>query len=61
MTINQERKNTIIIAERLCENATKIRYGSVSVTLKIHDGRVVSIIHTITENTRENIETNEPV
>jgi len=56
MAIDQERQNTINITERLCENATKIRYGSVSVTLKIHDGRVVSIIHTTTENTRENIE-----
>ena len=50
---NQERENIINIADRLCENAAKIRYGSVSATLKIHDGRVTDVTHSITENTRE--------
>jgi hypothetical protein len=53
MTTNQSSQNIASIAKRLCENATKIRYGSVSTTLKIHDGRVVDVTHSTTENTRE--------
>ncbi|ULQ60684.1 DUF2292 domain-containing protein [Brucepastera parasyntrophica] len=53
MNEKQASLKVINIAERLCENAAKIRYGSVSATLKIHNGRVVDITHSITENTRE--------
>jgi hypothetical protein len=53
MTDNQIGQNIIKIAERVYENAAKIRYGSVSTILKIHDGRVVDITHSTTENTRE--------
>jgi hypothetical protein len=59
MSITQEKQNIKVIAERLCENATKIRYGSVSATLKIHDGRVVDITHSTTESTRERKTTDE--
>ena len=59
MNRNQERENTIDIAERLCENAAKIRFGSVSATLKIHDGRVTDVTHSITENTKEKRKQNE--
>ena len=41
------------IAERICENAAKISYGSVSATLKIHSGRVVDVTHSTTESKRE--------
>jgi len=53
MIENQARQKIANIAERLCENAAKIRYGSVSATLKIHDGRVVDITHSTTESKRE--------
>lgn len=53
MNGNQEEQRIIIIAERLCDNATKIRYGSVSATLNIHNGRVVDVTHSTTESTRE--------
>jgi hypothetical protein len=53
MNTKKTRQKAINIAERLCENATKIRYGSVSAVLKIHDGRVVDVTHSTTENTRE--------
>lgn len=53
MNENQGRQNIINIAERICENASKIRYGSVNVTLKIHDGRVIDVTHSTTESTRE--------
>ena len=45
MTAIQARQKIINIAEWLCENATKIRYGSVSATLKIHNGRVIDVTH----------------
>jgi hypothetical protein len=32
MIVNQAEKYIINIAERICENAAKIRYGSVSAT-----------------------------
>ena len=53
MTANQAKENIISIAERLCENAAKIRYGSVSTTLNIHNGRVVDVTHSTTESRRE--------
>jgi hypothetical protein len=53
MNPNQTNQNIVIIAERLCENAKKIRYGSVSAMLKIHDGRIVDVTHSTTESTRE--------
>jgi len=53
MTEDQTRQNIINIADRLCENAKKIRYGSASAILKIHNGRVMDITHSTTESTRE--------
>ena len=53
MTVQQEKQNITTITERLCDNASKIRYGSVSATLSIHNGRVVGVTHSTTENTRE--------
>jgi hypothetical protein len=53
MIENKVNQNIINIAERLCENAVKIRYGSVSATLNIHNGRVVDVTHSTTESTRE--------
>ncbi|MDR2923491.1 MAG: DUF2292 domain-containing protein [Treponema sp.] len=53
MNTNQARQEITNIAERIWENAVKIRYGSVSATLKIHDGRVVDVTHSTTESTRE--------
>ena len=50
---NQGTQHIINIADRLCENAEKIRYGSVSAMLKIHDGLVVDVTHSTTESTRE--------
>jgi hypothetical protein len=41
------------VTDRLFEHVSKIRYGSASVTLKIHDGRIVDITFSTTENTRE--------
>lgn len=41
------------ISRRLIENASTIRYGSVAVDLRIHDGRVVDVTHRVTETLRE--------
>jgi len=53
MITNQAEQNITNIAERLCENAAKIRYGTVSAILRIHNGRVVDITHSTTESKRE--------
>jgi hypothetical protein len=41
------------IVERLVENVGRLRYGTVSVILKIHEANVVSVSHEITETTRK--------
>lgn len=41
------------IVARLLSNVTGLKYGSVSVTAKVHDGRVVEVVYALTESTRE--------
>jgi hypothetical protein len=42
-----------VIVTRLLTNAANLKYGSVSATANVHDGRIVSVIYSVTENTRE--------
>ena len=53
MSGSQKEQKIITIVERIIENAAKIRYGSVSATLTIHDGRVIAVTYSATESTRE--------
>jgi len=41
------------IVAQLLNNAASLRYGNVAVSLKMHDGRVVSVSYTTTEQTVE--------
>lgn len=41
------------IVTQLLTNAANVKYGSVSVMLKLHDGRVVAVTYTKTEHTKE--------
>jgi hypothetical protein len=41
------------IVARLLSNAAGLQYGSVSVTAKIHGGRVTQVSYETTESTRE--------
>jgi hypothetical protein len=41
------------IVARILSNATGLKYGSVSVTAKVHDGRVVEVLYATTESTKE--------
>jgi hypothetical protein len=41
------------IAETLFKNANEVFFGTVSVELKIHEGRCVAITYSTTENTRQ--------
>jgi len=38
---------------QLLENVAKVRYGSVSVTAKMHDGRVVEVTYLTSEQIKE--------
>jgi hypothetical protein len=49
--MNQSKAEVIVA--RLLNNATGLRYGSVSVSAKLHDGRVVEVSYSTMENTRE--------
>jgi hypothetical protein len=40
------------ISERIKENTTKVRFGIVSVALKIHEGNVVAVSHETTETVK---------
>jgi hypothetical protein len=41
------------IVARLLSSAAGLQYGSVSVTAKVHNGRVTEITYSTTESTRE--------
>ena len=42
-----------LIVARLLANAAGLRYGTVSVSAKVHDGRIVEVSYSTTENTKE--------
>jgi len=41
------------IVSHLLTEAVGLRYGAVSVSVKIHDGRIVDVTHSRTEHTRD--------
>ena len=41
------------ISEQIKENSTKVRFGLVSVALKIHEGNVVAVSHETTETIKQ--------
>jgi hypothetical protein len=43
----------IAIADRILQNAAAVRFGQVSATMRIHDGRIVDVTHTVTESTKQ--------
>jgi hypothetical protein len=49
--MNQTKFEAVL--KRLLSNAAGLMYGSVSATVKVHDGRVVQVCYSTTENTRE--------
>jgi len=49
--MNKEKTDEIV--NQLMNNAAGVRYGTVSVSAKLHDGRVVEVSYTKTEQTRE--------
>ena len=49
--MNQSKAETVVA--RLLTIAAGLRYGSVSVSVKLHDGRVVEVAYSTTENTKE--------
>ena len=49
--MNQSRAEAIVA--RLLTNAADLKFGSVSVVIKVHDGRVVEVQYATTESTRE--------
>ena len=49
--MNRSKAEAMVV--RLLSNAAEVKYGSVSVTAKLHDGRVVQVAYSATENTKE--------
>ena len=47
-----QSKGEAIVAQ-LLTNAAGLKYGTVSISAKLHDGRVVEVSYTKTEQTRE--------
>ncbi len=46
-------EKTKMMVSRLMANIEKLRYGSASVTVKIHDGRVMQVSYSTEEHTRD--------
>ena len=44
---------------RLLANAVEIRFGSVAVEAKIHNGRIMDVTHSSTEHSREKADPKE--
>lgn len=51
----EEKQIAEMITDRLFENVAKIKFGSVSVSLKIHSGRIMDITYTVMESKRDTI------
>jgi hypothetical protein len=49
--MNRAKAEAIVV--RLLANAAGVRYGSVSIMARVHDGRVVDVTYSTTESTRE--------
>jgi hypothetical protein len=49
--MNKEKTEAIVA--QLMTNAAGLKYGTVSVSAKLHDGRVVEVSYTKTEQTRD--------
>ncbi len=51
--ISIKKKRMAAVLNRLIENTKDVQFGSVSVLLKIHGGRICDVLYTTSENTRE--------
>jgi len=51
--MSKNKAETIVM--RLLSNAAGLQYGSVSVTVKFHNGRIMDVTHTITESMKDKI------
>jgi hypothetical protein len=51
--MNKKEQAIHKVAIRLFENVGKLNYGTVSATLIVHEGRVVTMCHEIKETIRE--------
>ena len=49
--MNQIKMEAIVA--QLLSNADGLRYGCVSVSVKLHDGRVVQVMYSTTENMKD--------
>lgn len=49
---NQNNAYFIALADKVAANVASLKYGVVSVELTVHDGRVVTTTHAVTEKTR---------
>ncbi len=57
--MNQSKAEAMVA--QLLANAAGLRYGSVSVSAKLHDGRIVEVAYFKTEQTREPKPVNQTV
>jgi hypothetical protein len=49
--MNQSKAETMVA--RLLANAAEVRFGTVSVSAKLHEGHVVEVAYTTTEHTKD--------
>jgi len=49
--MNRDKAEAMVT--RLLTNAAGLKYGATSVTVNVHDGRIVNVVFSVTESTRE--------
>jgi hypothetical protein len=50
--MNQTKTQAMVA--KMMSNAAGLQYGTVAITVKLHDGRVVQVSYSTTEHTRDN-------
>jgi hypothetical protein len=51
--VNRSKAEMIVM--RLLSNVAGLQFGNVSVTVKIHNGRIMDVTHTVTESMKESV------
>ena len=51
--VNMKQAKAEAVVAQLLANVAKVKYGCVSVSVKLHDGRVVEVTYLTSEQTKE--------
>ena len=55
MTVKSQSDEFEAMVKTLWENTATIKFGEIVLALRVHDGRVVAITHSVTKNSIEKV------